>query len=329
MKSILFLLSSIFFAMHPAWGLNLVKEEKNWQLSANNHLTLEGTLPIFEGKIDQRGMTITADGQYAYGTSYIDPWKPRQGGFISWYRINPKDGALTFRGLKLIDVVPTGIVISPNNRYAYVVNALGYINRYEIDEDLYLTYIDQFRHDGDNEHWGITMSLDGHAIYTSSSTGQFHEGHIDYYKVNADGSLTFHSTMNTKAIENGVCIRPDGKFVYSASEYGYTNWYAVNTDGSLSYRGHVRSELAEARGVVNLGVGISPNGRYIFTVENEGSFTNFNLRLWEVNERDGSLIDQGFVTSTPSKLKAVVVSPNGKFIYASAVGAMYWFSDRA
>jgi 6-phosphogluconolactonase (cycloisomerase 2 family) len=239
MKIILFFLAYLIFSIVPAWGKNLIATEENWRLSSNNNLTIEGSIPLFDSTLESRGMAITADGLHAYGTSFISMWPPEQGGFIRWYRINPKDGSLTSQGVMLVNDVPTGIALSPNGQYAYVSTVNGYVKRYQINQNFSLTYIDQARHSSDHWTGGIAISPNGHAIYTAVIAG-WDGGYINYFKINEDGSLTFQRSVHVnEGHRTGVCVSPNGKFIYSSGEWGI-NWYAVNADGSLSYRGNAR-----------------------------------------------------------------------------------------
>ncbi len=332
-----FLIGLIFF-INPAWAIienhpsnNISTDAINDRLS--DTLTFEGKLSLPQKDLHSRGIIISADGSHAYATSFLSLEQASLGGYISWYHIDSKNGSLVYQdSIETKHDVPTGIVISPNRQYAYATTIQGYIHQYKVNPDGSLTYIDKFLHTTLDRQEGITISPDGKYVYTAvinSNAIPGNEGHIDYFKVSQDGSLEFQNSQGTE-FEKSVCMSPDGKYLYSSSADGYISWYSVNTDGSLSYKDHARSQIAETHWVVNIGISMARNGKYIITLENLGMGTDTILRLWKTNPTDGSVTDLGIVSpQSEAKLRGVAIAPNGKYTYATAIGEIDWFSDKA
>lgn len=162
-----------------------------------------------------------------------------------------------------IKATPTGIVISPDGKNAYISSTYdsifssteGYIYWYTINDDGSMSY--QNKMDRGSAQTSIAISPDNRFLYSTTDTG-----FINRYSINSkDGSFEYVDDYNELQNEEltSIAISPDNQYAFVGSN-GSKNItvYTIHEDGSLNfYRQFPNDERITA-------LTVSPNNKYLY-----------------------------------------------------------------
>ena len=246
-----------------AYVTGYVDDAVSWyeRNASTGALTYGGMLKDGVGGVDgldsARGVTLSADGNHAYVTGYVDD-------AVSWYSRNASTGALTYVGM-LKDGVggvdglngAWNVTLSADGNHAYVT---GYnddaVSWYERNASTgALTYGGMLKDgvdgvDGLNGANNVTFSPDGNHAYV---TGREDDA-VSWYERNAStGALSYGGMLKdgVGGVDGlygayGVTLSADGNHAYVT---GYNDdavsWYERNAStGALTYGGMLKDGWA-------------------------------------------------------------------------------------
>lgn len=275
----------------------------------------DGTLTGFSGYVNE--IDISADGK----TVIICADTSNYGNGSTSLYVYSRDlatGALTF-----VQKFVQGLSDNPDTE-AIEVNGLNKISSSVISEDGTLVYVAGYAADGSTSKYSIT-----------------------YFERNPEtGLLVYKGIVATQGVSSGsgtvegldspvtdLVLSADGKTLYTLAGVPMTHVpssgkndiaiFTVNDDGSLTYTGKVTANKPSA-------MTISPDGNYAYVANGAGS----SIYVYERNTDTGALtllstINQAyieaesasgdgaaFIASALSSLRDMVISPDGRFIYA-------------
>jgi 6-phosphogluconolactonase (cycloisomerase 2 family) len=224
-----------------------------------------------------------------------------------------------------------GLVVSPNGRYVYLESSLPNdvpaVYQYTIGSDGRLipdsvpfvrtTYGD-----------GMAVSPSGRFAYLLLGTSS--NSFIGEYAIGVTGMLSPKptATVKTASTADSIAVSPNGQYAYVADGRTNTVWqYTVGADGQLA---------VDAAGTVKTGespyeVVVSPNGRYVYVVDNGPPQKVGVISEYAVGSGGRLIPDQKASVAAGVNPGALVVSPTGRYVYASsslpnAQGAIYQYT---
>jgi 6-phosphogluconolactonase (cycloisomerase 2 family) len=300
----------------------------------NLYVTHEGGPPACEGGI--LAMSIGVDGTLSNGPAittvtgtagYQGVAMTPSGGHLfpaAWcaskltgMTVNP-DGSLTGDGNSLQNQIftPWGVSAAPNGRFVYVANGEpANVSAFDVSSGI-PSFIGAYP--AGSQPRGVATTPDGSHVYV----GNRNTNNISSYGVGPTGALTHIADIPlpagppAAAGPNGIVISPDGARLYSANEVsGNVSGFNVDPSGLLTPIGTFPSTVG---GLDTLA--LSPDGLHLFASQAaEGFVVSFNVNA------GGSLSQVGAAVSTGSAANTytgIAVTPDGRYLYATAVGAL-------
>jgi len=282
-------------------------------------------------------IAVSPDGKYLYSTVYSSDESYN----ISYYKINPSDGTLSYVNNLSPNEKAIGIAITPDGKHAYTTqialsddgdSASAYITWYNINtSDGSLAYAGKLKVEYVTR--GIAISPDGTHLYVTTDAG------LKWYDINlSNSSLTYRGSLDIQVPPVVIKIAPDGAHAYSITNkaaeqfdpYGsisYISWYNVNpSTGDLTYSGMVQlgnSKFYPTSG----GIAISADNAHVY-IDGAATYIDFWTHMlkyklyvldYSINSTDGSLNDSPTELSTNSwecyMLVGLATSPDGKYLY--------------
>lgn len=163
-------------------------------------------------------------------------------------------------------------------------------------------------------NYGSLMTDSGaNYLYAAQSSG------IDAFLINtASGALSVlaGSPFSTVQQVNDIQFSPDEKFMFGGRQIPTDFVRLTYTSGSGSL-GSMTS-LASGTGVKSLA--ITPNGKYVYTVDDGTS----NLRMYNLDASGN--VGTATITVAAGSLRWVRITPNGKYLYAlTTAGSLYGY----
>lgn len=209
-------------------------------------------------------------------------------------------------------------------RLLYVTNQLSNeITTFRVLPDGTLSRVGDLIPTGGSVSRGLYFSPDGRNAYTINGN----DATVSAFSVGADGQLSRLGppvpTGGTDAF--GLAMAPDGSALYIANFTDSTvATLAISSDGTPHLVGEpVPTGAPNARGVA-----VSPNGRYVF-VSHGTPVEGRNDVLVTFAVRPGHRLEEvGAPMPTGSGGSGVDVTPDGRFVYVTALGsdAVYGFA---
>jgi len=293
----------------------------------------------FQSKVTKPGITscvgfdISDDGKHVYVTANLESK-------VLIFSRNLTTGALTFvseieNSVNFVNGISGAFsaFVSPDGNNVYVTgannNAVTVFDRNANDGTL--TY-QTMHEDGQNgiNFMGFPVEVkgsnDGNYVYVVGSM----DNAINVFERNTlTGALTFKEAMveGTSGVSGmnfpiNIAVSDDDSFVYTASEgSGAAVVFQVESNGSLNY---IENQATGTGGVSGLtspyGVTVSPDGNHVYAA----SFGDDALVVFERASDDGDLtyvskaINGVDNVSGLDRVYSVIVSPDGKHVYAAA-----------
>ena len=284
-------------------------------------------------------VATSPDGKYLYATVQSSDESYN----ISYYKINPSNGTLSYINNFSLSDIAMGIAITPDGKHAYTTQ----IALSDTDWDCYISWYNINTYDGSLAYagklkveyvaGGIAISPDGAHLYIVTDAG------LKWYDISSlDSSLTYRGRLDTEVSPVGIKIAPDGSHAYSITNkatqpydlYGYPvsyiSWYNVNpSTGDLTYAGMVQlgnSKFYPSSG----GIAISPDNTHVY-IDGMAIYMDFWTHIWKgklyvldysINPTDGSLNNDSAAELNTSSwelsmgLFGLTTSPDGKYLYA-------------
>lgn len=194
-----------------------------------------------------------------------------------------------------------GVAVSPDGRFAYLpTTGTDGIRAFAIAADGSLTSLGS----GVGSGYGdIAITPDGRHLFAATSSTE----KLERFAIAADGTLTSLGTKATPLPPSRLAVSPDGRYLFAAITNGHSEEgvasYAIGADGSLEEAGE--PVLYTEDSLYYLAV--SPDGAHLYVADG-----NHGVIALAVGA-DGSLTDLG--TTPAEEVKAVAVSPDGRFLY--------------
>lgn len=242
------------------------------------------------------GFAMTPDGNRAV-TSYLF------NGGVRGYSIDAA-GSVVAAQPKIDAQEANSLAVSPDGRFAYVPTRTGSmgIQVYSIGDSGALTEIAGSPFSPGDENGDIAITPNGKFLFSTIASG------IQRYAVQADGSLALLGSTPL-SLPRSVNTSPDGRFLFAASQPGgadLVSSFSISGDGSLTQNG-----AAVSTGDVSIGLlGVSPDGAFVHAPDSNAD----TITTVRVNP-DGTLSAVG-VPFAIEDVESLVLSPDGKFIYA-------------
>jgi DNA-binding beta-propeller fold protein YncE len=217
---------------------------------------------------------------------------------------------------------PTGIAITPNGSYLYVVNSTDSeangLCAYSIGSDGALSALSTASYTTGLNPWGIAISPNGSYLYVTNQGSSGASG-LSAYSIGSGGALS-PITLSSAGSTTGsgpaaIAISPNGSYLYvtNLSSTGANGLcaYSIGSGGALS--AITLSGAGSTTGSNPLGIAISPNGIYLY-LANYGSAA---LSAYSIGSGGGlSPITSG-PFSTGSGPQGIAISPNGSYLYVA------------
>jgi len=215
---------------------------------------------------------------------------------------------------------PWAVAVAPNGQFLYTVDAQSHaisVFSIAIDGSLSpITCTTGCELASGSEPEDVVVSPSGKFVYAEER-----EDHrIAVFAVAADGSLSKVTCTTGCATEEdpyGMAVSPDGRFLYAAAGPAITP-FEIHPNGTLSAIPCTKCETA-AR---TRALAISPNGRYLYTTNNNSHESSVPAFEIQANGALTPLAGCGLDycnTADGVDPEGLVVSPGGKFVYASDI----------
>ena len=215
---------------------------------------------------------------------------------------------------------PSGIAISPDGKFAYVVTSYASLV-YMYSRDTLtgaLTALSTPTIGAGSSPFGIVISPDGlHAYVTSSGSASIYM----YSRNVITGILSPLSTptIPTGSTPVGIAMSPDGKSVY-ATTYGDYMVYMFSRNSSTGLLAALSTPTVSAG--TNTGrIVVSPDGTSVYTT-NSG---NNNAYLYNRNTTTGILVYSATI-STGALTTGIAISADGASVYIISSGLINMYS---
>jgi DNA-binding beta-propeller fold protein YncE len=213
------------------------------------------------------------------------------------------------------DTQPTAAVEAPPARTVYVTNGgTANISTFAIGPQGDLARLGPLVATGDQPR-GIALSPDGRTAYVVSNVDE--TGQLGTYAVGERGELTqLGQPATTGESPFGIAVAPNGRTLYLAhhDEHGTVAAFTIGRGGIPTPLGRP----VPTEGTPN-GVAVSPDGRFLFVTEGAplpdeaGRLFTFSIA------GDGALTPRGGPIALDSAGEGVTVTPDGRFVYVTAV----------
>ena len=263
------------------------------------------------------GVAIDPSGKFAY-VANNGTVSGHYRGNVSAFAINPRSGALTpVQGSPFAaGSNPLGVAISPNGKFAYVVNYnSANVSVFAINEST--GTLKQVKGSPfTTRHFPTAEAIDptGKFAYVTHEDSEpyYHRGHIVGYAISKhNGALrTIQKTGKVAGwVPVSAAIDPSGKFIYVVNyTSGTISAYAIAAStGALS---EVQGSLFYAN-FDSSGVAIDPNGSFAYVVSGSGVYAY-------IISPDGALSQvQGSPFEGVYQPDGVAIDPLGKFVYVA------------
>ena len=268
-----------------------------------------------------QGVTVTPNGKFLYAMESF-------GDSVSPFAI-AADGSLTPIACSASDCStgpdPTGGAVSPDGRFLYVTNATnpgfspGSVSPFAIAADGSLTPIACSSSDcttGSSPR-GVAMSPNGRFLYVANALSDT----VSPFAIAADGSLTpiacSGSDCGTGSFPTALTVSPNGRFLYAVNgNPGTVSPFAIGSDGSLTPIACTANNCAAASS--STAIAVSPNGRFLYTASSEINSSAVSVAAIADDGSLTALTCPGSDCSGGTGLGGIVVSPSGRFLYASS-----------
>ena len=264
-------------------------------------------------------------------------------GSVSMYNINDSGILESFGQPVLTQYKPHVIAITPNNKFAYVVNQNGQNNNFESVGSVSLYTIDQsgalnpqLESSVATEYYPQTIAIapNGKFAYAVNSGGDGISGFgsVSMYNINDSGLLIplKPASVPTQYQPVGICIDKTSSHVYvtnsSGNDYNESSSstisiYDITNSGTLvphTPESFVQSQFG------SLGITLDPRGKYAYVtnlsdtiVDNYGYGT---VSMYNVTESGFLVPLQESSIEAQSYPIGVTVDPSGKFAYVVNAG---------
>jgi 6-phosphogluconolactonase (cycloisomerase 2 family) len=300
------------------------------EVSAYTVAVATGMLTLIDHFRARNGLNAIAlsSSTTAFGTLARDAFAPD--GEVHGYRVDTMTGALSSPTTKTAGTGPIQVALTPDNRFAYVVNMTS-------------SNISVFQFNAASGTLGTTVQtasppgawttdvlvsrilvdpsgrflylLDGRNINDLS-------GRIAVYTIDQDnGSLSFASQVGTGFNPENMVIHPAGRYLYSINSRGDTiTLYEVDgSGGALTQRQTFTPGLTGDNLGRPINMAFHPNGRYAYvTLEHDSQLVRYSI-----DPSNGFLESRQAVTITPAQIpldprpRHIAVDPSGLYAYVS------------
>jgi 6-phosphogluconolactonase (cycloisomerase 2 family) len=302
-----------------AYVINDDKTVSQFQFTHDGNLT-PLTPPILSGSIRLLAITADPSAHAVYVTAANDT--------VSQFHINP-DGTLVPLGQaqSTVPYLPTSVVVTPNGRYAYVANSVGsgYISQFGINGDGSLSPLVPSAVPIDPSlinPRSMVVTPDGQFVYVAcEGTGDPEStparAGVAQFRISGTGELTpltppFIEPDRPLAVS--VTISSNSKFAYVVTKPDSQIFqFRIEPDGHLTAT--LGRTVNPRTYLLRPALAPTPDGRSIYMVTTARSFVaQYGL------DADGGLIPLSPLTvPSGSPLRAITLSPDGRFAYAISV----------
>ena len=274
----------IIFTQHMVFEYSI--DQMNGQLA-----------PLEEASIDVgsrlSGIVLSSSGKYAYITNQNN--QPDVVGSVYEFSIDQTTGQLVPLPEESIatGLMPSGIVLSPSGKYAYITNqnnqgGIGSVYEYSIDQTTgqLVPLLEESIATGLIPS-GIVLSTSGlYAYVTNSGSEQFLVGEpdsISEYSINPiTGQLSPLATITVASMSNlsSIVISSSGKYCYAIGSTKGIYEYSISNKGKLV---PLAPNVIVVRNGDLMGITLSPSGLYAYVVSTSAVYE------YSINQRTGQL----------------------------------------
>ena len=210
----------------------------------------------------------------------------------------------------------TNMVVTPNKKFAYIVNVSGYVSMYSIDTDGRLTSLGNTPTVANTQLTDITINPAGTFAYVLNFAGG-DVGTILCYSIDSNGILTQVDTnLTTATVTNlgEIAINPAGTFMYvlNRTNSGTVQEYKINVDGSLTLIGAVATRETP------YAIAINPAGTFAYVVNTGGGVEAGTVSMYSINNGYLTPLATSPLTVTGTNapvLNSITIHPAGTYAY--------------
>ncbi|MHB8811829.1 MAG: beta-propeller fold lactonase family protein [Steroidobacteraceae bacterium] len=272
-------------------------EVAGFAIAASGALTPVPKSPIGAGAGAGGIPAFSPDGKYLYVVN-------QTANTVSGYSIDATSGALTSLGSAVATgATPDWIIFTPNGNYAYVANSgADTISAYSVSSGV-LTPLTPATFATDEHPQDLTMDTSGTHLYAPVANGST-AGAIDWFTINADGTLANRGTIPAGVTPIYLDIDPAAPFAYVSSKGGAEVYgYSISaTTGALTAL--TNSPFSTGAGSLPQFITIDPSGKFGYTA-NEGTA---NISEFAVDLTHGTLTPISGNATIAAGLQPIFVS---------------------
>ena len=309
--------------------------------------TLKDGVDGVDGLDGAGGVTLSADGNHAYVTGFLDD-------AVSWYERNSSTGALSYGGM-LKDGVggvdgldgACSVTLSSDGNHAYVTgNDDNAVSWYERNSSTgALSYGGMLKDgvggvDGLDGACSVTLSSDGNHAYVTGSN----DNAVSWYERNSSTGALSYGGMLRDGVDGvdgllgaqGITLSADGDHAYvTGAADAAVSWYERNAStGALSYGGMLRDAVGGVDGLLyawNVTLSADGNHAYVTGVADDA------VSWYERNASTGALSYLGMLKAWVGGVegldgaRGVKLSSDGNHAYVTGLGdnAVSWYERNA
>lgn len=286
----------VYVANNADNSLSMYRIDKNGKLVVLN-------VPTISNEDNPIKIVVTPDGNHLYVTN---------SNFISMYGIESNGELVALAPATISNKhLPNTIVVTPNGKYVYTLNSNRTLSMYKVGANGELAILNPAIISTGKSPSDMAVTPNGNYLYVTNSE----DNTLSMYSIGDDGELskltpaTIPTSGNSPA---GIVVAPNGKYAYVANLNDQTlSMYSVAGNGNLD----TSSTPAIATEIAPRSIAITPNGDYTYVTNfGENSLSMYNV--YNNGELSPLYVSaNNNVIDTESSPYAIVVTPNGKYLY--------------
>ncbi len=234
---------------------------------------------------------------------------------VSAFAITPATGVLTVAGSPVsTGALPYALAVNPSGTFVYVVNESGNsVSAFSVDQGTgALTLLGGTIANSVFAPHGIAIDPSGQFVYVATSSGQA----VAAFRINANGSLTVISYINSNGFAQSVVVHPNGQYVYVANRGGGRNISVFSINAATGALTQVGSPVALGSDPGELG--INSTGSVLYVTNLGGN----SASAFSIGSGGATLTSLGAATPAGIAPEGIALTPSASYTIGGTVSGL-------